>query len=54
MAWAKRYLNKPLPLAEVEEEIFQQVVTLWLKTAKAYAHCAECDTPREFKFEVQL
>ena len=44
---AKRYLNKPLPLAEVEEEIFQQVVTLWLKTAKAYAHCAECDTPDE-------
>jgi hypothetical protein len=40
---AKRYLNKPLPLADLEEGFFQQVVSLWLKTAKAYAHCAEND-----------
>jgi len=41
---AKRYLNKPLPMAELEEEFFQKVVALWLKTAKAYAHCAENDS----------
>ncbi|MEO8409230.1 MAG: hypothetical protein ABI478_01555 [Propionivibrio sp.] len=40
---ARRYLNKPLPLAELEETFFQQVVTLSLKTARAYAHCAESD-----------
>ena len=44
---AKRYLNKPLPLAEAEEQVFQRVLTLWLKTAKAYAHCAENDSPED-------
>lgn len=44
---AKRYLNKPLPLADLEEEIFQQVVALWLKTSRAYAHCAEKDSTEE-------
>ncbi|MFZ1623883.1 MAG: hypothetical protein WAU48_03735, partial [Gammaproteobacteria bacterium] len=44
---AKRYLNKPLPLADLEEEIFQQVVALWLKSARAYAHCAERDSTEE-------
>jgi len=43
----KRYLNKPLPLADVEEGIFQRVVALWLKTAKAYAHCAENDSAED-------
>ena len=43
----KRYLNKPLPLADVEEQVFQRVVALWLKTAKAYAHCAENDSPED-------
>ena len=42
---AKCYLNKHLPLAEIEEGIFQQVVGLWLKMARAYAHCAEKDSP---------
>lgn len=42
---AKRYLNKPLPLGDIEERFFQQVVTLWIKVAKAYAHCAEKDSP---------
>lgn len=42
---AKRYLNKPLPLGDIEEAIFQQIVTLWRKTARAYAHCAEKDSP---------
>ena len=40
---AKRYLDKPLPLADLEEELFQQVLTLWKKSARAYAHCAEID-----------
>lgn len=40
---AKRYLNKPLPLGGLEETLFQNVITLWLKTAKAYAHCAQND-----------
>ena len=38
---AKRYLNKPIPLGDVEERFFRQVVQLWLKAAQAYAHCAE-------------
>lgn len=42
---AKRYLNKALPLAEIEEQLFRRIVALWLKTAKAYAHCAEKDSP---------
>lgn len=41
---AQRYLGKPLPLADIEETIFQRIVTLWLKTARAYAHCAEKDS----------
>ena len=42
---AKRFMNKPLPLAELEEALFQKVVALWLKTARAYAHSAERDAP---------
>lgn len=42
---ARRYLNKPLPLGDIEETIFQKVVALWQKTARAYAHCAEKDSP---------
>lgn len=38
---AKRYLNKPIPLGDIEERFFRQVVLLWLKAAQAYAHCAE-------------
>jgi cyclic-di-GMP-binding protein len=44
---AKRYLNKPIPLGDLEESLFQKVVGLWLKTAKAYAHCAESDASDE-------
>lgn len=43
----KRYQNKPLPLGDIEEDIFQTVVNIWLKTAKAYAHCAQIDTPED-------
>lgn len=42
---AKRYLNKSLPLADLEEGLFQQVIGLWLKMARAYAKCAERDVP---------
>lgn len=44
---ARRYINKPLPLAELEAEAFDQVVTTWLKAARAYAHCAQLDTTRD-------
>lgn len=40
---AQHYLNKPLPLSTIEEECFRQVVVTWLKTARAYAHCAQLD-----------
>ena len=42
---ASAYVNHPLPLAELEESVFQRTVALWLKTAHAYAHCAENDAP---------
>lgn len=41
---ARRYVNKPLPLSDIEEVSFQQVVSTWLKVASAYAHCAQLDT----------
>lgn len=44
---AKRYLNKALPLADVEEEVFQKVISIWLKTARAYSHCSENDSSEE-------
>lgn len=42
---ARRYHNKPLPLAEVEEDYFQQVVAAWRRMAKAYALCAQLEEP---------
>jgi len=42
---ASAYLNQPLPLTGPEEVLFQQTVALWLKMARAYAHCAENDSP---------
>ena len=42
---AKRYVNKPVPLGDAEDAWFRQVVLIWLKTAKAYAHCAERSAP---------
>ncbi|SBT08971.1 conserved hypothetical protein [Candidatus Accumulibacter aalborgensis] len=38
---ARRYINKPLPLGASEEAAFQEVVTTWLKAARAYSHCAQ-------------
>jgi len=42
---ARRYHNKPLPLAEQEEDYFQQVVAAWRRMAKAYALCAQLEEP---------
>ena len=42
---ARRYHNKPLPLGDVEETAFQQVVSAWRKMGKAYALCARLTTP---------
>lgn len=44
---ARRYIGKPLPLGDLEENAFTQVVATWLKAARAYAHCAQLDTTRD-------
>lgn len=44
---ARRYVNKALPLAELEEGIFQGVLALWRKLTRAYAHCAQLDADAE-------
>lgn len=38
---AKSYLNKPVPMADMEEGFFRQVIQLLQKTAKCYEHCSE-------------
>jgi len=38
---ARRFTNKPLPLGDVEELAFQEVVGTWLKAARSYSHCAQ-------------
>ncbi|MFZ2268160.1 MAG: hypothetical protein WAV95_11350 [Azonexus sp.] len=42
---ARRYHNKPLVLADEEENCFQQVVAAWRKIGKAYALCARLGEP---------
>ncbi|MGE5387094.1 MAG: hypothetical protein ACM3SV_14525, partial [Betaproteobacteria bacterium] len=42
---ALRYHNKPLPLPDLEENGFQQVLENWRKMTRAYAICAERDEP---------
>ena len=42
---ARRYHNKPLPLPELEEKTFQQVLAAWQKMTRAYALCAELEEP---------
>lgn len=41
---ARHYINKPLPLDEIEEGCFRQVTATWLKMASAYAHCTRLDS----------
>ncbi|MEF8734711.1 MAG: hypothetical protein V5B40_23230 [Candidatus Accumulibacter meliphilus] len=38
---AREYAGKALPLSDLEEAAFRQVVATWLKAAHAYAHCAQ-------------
>lgn len=40
---ARRYVNKPLPLGEVEEQAFEQVIAIWRKVTRAYSQCAQLD-----------
>ena len=42
---ARRYHNKPLPLAEEEDEVFQQVLSAWKRMSRAYALCARLQEP---------
>ncbi len=42
---AKRFAGRALPLGDVEEEAFHQVVSTWRKITHAYAHCAQILTP---------
>lgn len=42
---ARRYHNKPLVLADEEENCFLQVVAAWRKIGKAYALCARLEEP---------
>jgi hypothetical protein len=39
--FARRYVNKPLPLGDAEEDDFQRVIVSWRKAANAYARCAQ-------------
>ncbi|NMQ26536.1 hypothetical protein E4Q23_01420 [Candidatus Accumulibacter phosphatis] len=38
---AREYTGKALPLNDLEEAAFRQVVATWLKASHAYAHCAQ-------------
>ena len=38
---ARHFVNKPLPLGEVEEERFRQATVTWIKMARSYAACAK-------------
>ncbi|MDR1709308.1 MAG: hypothetical protein LBS70_06265, partial [Candidatus Accumulibacter sp.] len=40
---SKRFVDKPVPLGDIEAGFFKLVARFWLKIAKAYKHCAEMD-----------
>ncbi len=40
---ARRYVNKPLPLGDVEAQAFGQVIEVWRKVTRAYSQCAQLD-----------
>jgi hypothetical protein len=44
---AKRFANRALELGEEEESCFQRTVSLWRRTARAYALCARIQEPVE-------
>ncbi|MFC5302099.1 hypothetical protein [Azospira restricta] len=40
---AHRYVGKPLPLGDVEQQAFVRVTGIWRKVTRAYAQCAQLD-----------
>lgn len=44
---ARRYHNKPLPLAAEEEECFTRVISAWRRMVRAYVLCAHLEEPDE-------
>jgi hypothetical protein len=44
---ARRYHNKPLPLAAEEDACFTRVISVWRRMVKAYALCASLEEPDE-------
>ncbi|MEI7613801.1 MAG: hypothetical protein WCK63_12905 [Betaproteobacteria bacterium] len=38
---ARCFINKPLPLVDLEEDRFRQVIIIWIKMARSYACCAK-------------
>ncbi|WP_313952458.1 hypothetical protein [Accumulibacter sp.] len=45
--FSRRYTDKALPLGESEDEAFHEVVSTWLKAARAYSHCARLQRPED-------
>ena len=44
---ARRVDNRPLPLDEAEERLFEQVTSMWLKMSDAYDYCFTHEAPDE-------
>lgn len=40
-ALARCFIDKPLPLVGIEEERFRQVILIWIRMARSYAHCGK-------------
>lgn len=50
---ARQYVNKSLPLGDTEANAFRQVVAIWQKAARAYAHCAQLPSSIDGKVDSQ-
>ena len=50
---ARQYVNKPLPLTDNEASAFRQVVAIWQKAARTYAHCAQLPSSIDGKVDSQ-
>ena len=44
---ARHFVNRPLPLGDVEEESFRQAIIIWIKMARSYAACAKLMRPEK-------
>lgn len=42
---ARHFIDKPLPLGEMEEQRFRQTIITWIKMARCYASCAKLTFP---------